>query len=238
MKKLDKTLQPCMCDVGDENARGFVKVEFDGDRLSITGVVGPMWNGNCKGSCGQCVEEIRAGEPVKGWTRKMLDQLCDVWDRWHLNDMRPCCEHQRELGWLEQAGETIDQYHWCLSDKMLKHVKDRVFQDVLDGRTPNLSAEERTAVQSPRWVVTPTNEPPEPKAFYVPGIKPFERVRRGNAWYQGSTLGENDPRGLLGKPCPVCGYRYGSAWQKEDVPQNVLDWLAGLPNATAKPAWI
>lgn len=59
-----------MCDVGEGNARGFVKVKFDGDRLSITGVVGPMWNGNCKGACGQCVEEIRAGEPVKGWTRK------------------------------------------------------------------------------------------------------------------------------------------------------------------------
>jgi hypothetical protein len=36
------------------------------------------------------------------------------------------------------------------------------------------------------------------------------------------------PEGYLTKPCPVCGYKYGSAWLHEDVPQDVLDWLQSL----------
>ena len=44
--------------------------------------------------------------------------------------------------------------------------------------------------------------------------------------------------GFLGKKCPVCGYRYGTAWIKEDVPQEVIDWLFALPDARTRPAWV
>lgn len=79
---------------------------------------------------------------------------------------------------------------------------------------------------------------PELKAWYTTGSKPHERVRRGNAWYKRNTLGENDPRGILCKPCPVCGYEYGSGWQKVEVPQEVIDWLMALPDTEKKPAWV
>ena len=46
------------------------------------------------------------------------------------------------------------------------------------------------------------------------------------------------PKGLLTKPCPVCGYRYGTAWLKKDVPQSVIDFVENLPNADKTPAWI
>jgi hypothetical protein len=46
------------------------------------------------------------------------------------------------------------------------------------------------------------------------------------------------PEGLLGKPCPVCGYKYGSAWHKESVPDEVLDWLRGLPDTKIAPALV
>ena len=35
------------------------------------------------------VDEIRNGSPTDEWTTEMLNKLCDIWDRWHLNDMRP-----------------------------------------------------------------------------------------------------------------------------------------------------
>ena len=105
---MKKILQPCDCKVYGGTARGFVKVEFEDGRLSICGVIGPMSNGNCKGSAGQCVEEIRRGKPSEGWTQEMLDKFCDIWDEWHLNDMHPECEHQRALGWREQADECLD----------------------------------------------------------------------------------------------------------------------------------
>ena len=39
-------------------------------------------------------------------------------------------------------------------------------------------------------------------------------------------------------PCPVCGYKYGSAWLHESVPQDVIDFLFGLPDSTEVPAWV
>jgi hypothetical protein len=36
------------------------------------------------------------------------------------------------------------------------------------------------------------------------------------------------PEGELMKPCPECGYKYGSAWLEESVPEDVLEWLNTL----------
>lgn len=36
-----------------------------------------------------------------------------------------------------------------------------------------------------------------------------------------------------GKP-----YRYGSAWLKEEVPADVVEWLQNLPESAVKPAWV
>lgn len=33
-------------------------------------------------------------------------------------------------------------------------------------------------------------------------------------------------------------YRYGSAWLKEEVPADVLEWLQSLPESAVKPAWV
>ena len=44
--------------------------------------------------CGQCLEVLRRPEfrPVEGSSPK---KLLKIWEEWHLNDMRPECEHQR-----------------------------------------------------------------------------------------------------------------------------------------------
>jgi len=49
---------------------------------------------------------------------------------------------------------------------------------------------------------------------------------------------KHPPTGHLTEPCPTCGYKYGTAWLKEEVPQDVIDWLFSLPVADKKPAWI
>jgi hypothetical protein len=36
----------------------------------------------------------------------------------------------------------------------------------------------------------------------------------------------------------VNGYKYGHGWIKEDVPQEVIEWLFSLPDSEVKPAWI
>mgnify|MGYP000163545107 FL=1 len=133
---MKKVISPCVCKVytrsGNEAAaRAFCEIQFEDGRLSITGVIGPMPSGDCRGGAGQCVDAIREGCPCDKWTQEMLNKFCSIWDEWHLNDMRPYC-----------------------------------------------------------------------------------------------------------KPYPVCGYQYGHAWQTEEVPQEVIDWLFNLPESPVVPAWV
>lgn len=46
------------------------------------------------------------------------------------------------------------------------------------------------------------------------------------------------PEGILCKPCPICGYRYGTSWMKEELPFEVYEFLVGLPETTVIPAWV
>jgi len=49
---------------------------------------------------------------------------------------------------------------------------------------------------------------------------------------------EEHPKGLLAEPCPVCGYKYGTAWRRVDVPKEVIEFLTALPEADRTPAWV
>jgi hypothetical protein len=70
----------------------FCKIEFKEGQLSISGVEGPTQGGNCLGGCGQIEMHLKDHldtiTPAPGWTRPMLRQFFDIWDRWHLNDMK------------------------------------------------------------------------------------------------------------------------------------------------------
>lgn len=116
---MEKIINPVMCEVNGKRARGFAKIQFKDGRLSISGVIGPLRSGNCKGSCGQCVNEFREGEPTDGWTKEMVQKFCDIWDEWHLNDVRPYCQHQKELGWGALAGKKVTLYNYKLRREAL-----------------------------------------------------------------------------------------------------------------------
>lgn len=171
MENFVKIVNPVMCDTGRTyKSRGFAKISYTDGKLSLCGVIGPTSHGNALGSCGQCVDEIRGGTPVNGWDKEMVEMLCNIWEDWHLNNLRPYCQHQKELGYRKLASAEV----------------------VVNGK----------------------------------------REKRGWLRYDKYALG------LLGKPCPVCGYRYGSAWLKEDVPEEILKWLYNLPMSKVKPAWV
>lgn len=71
-------------------------------RLSITGVDGPLRGGDALGACGQIVDAVR--KCATTWDHDVLLRFCDVWDAWHLNDMRAGCVHQRAMGWMMCPG--------------------------------------------------------------------------------------------------------------------------------------
>lgn len=213
----------------------FVKVEFRDGKLSMTGVEGPKHNGDAIGSCGQI--EIQPGNKswkfADGWDRDKVHSLKTIWERWHLNDRNPNCEHQRKLGWTVKAMQEVKLYHWSLSTAKFqeqRQIKERAMAKLKDHGSAGISRLDQTTLRLPLSRTTHSDIAPE---HYKPDSRKPTDTR---------TLGwlnpEEHPEGILTKPCPECGYKYGTAWRKETVPDTVLDFLKSLPDTDKQPAWI
>ncbi len=88
--------------------------------LSLSGVDHPMYNGDARGGCGQIYGILRDVERPnfdEGWTQDSVNELHDIWERWHLNDMNAGTAKQMEFirakkaeGWkynYDQAKEAL-----------------------------------------------------------------------------------------------------------------------------------
>lgn len=236
-----KIVNPCVCSTYYGDAKAYAKIEYADGRLSICGVVGPKRNGDCTGSAGQCVDEIRGGKPGEDWSEEMLQKFCDIWDEWHLNDMRAYCHHMKELGWVEQLQEKVKITKWDVTREVRDKARDaekRAIQCLKNGETFVPTPEETMYANVGHGVTTYNDELPEHPEFYE--FKERDCLGHPNVEYKtrGWIRHTEHELGFLGKKCPVCGYGYGSAWIKEDVPQEVIDWLFALPDARTKPAWV
>ena len=243
---MKKVINPCKSKAynrgGEFLANAYVEIEYANGRLSIHGVVEPKSNGDAYGSCGQCVDEIRQGIPTEDWTQEMLEKLCNIWDEWHLNDSRPYCHHQKALGWREQAREEITLYHYRLTDEAYK-AKQKAEREALnslkEGKT-FVPTKEQSFFANLEYGLDVYEELSgelaqhyRPKKSLYAGDEGFTKIEtRGWVRY------DKTDKGILCKPCPVCGYKYGTSWIKEDVPQEIIDWLFALPTTKTKPAWV
>jgi len=229
-----KIINPCHTKDGNV----FCEITFKDGELSIHGVVGPKANGDARGGCGQINMSFAESYPdptfTPPWTRELFDRFMSTWDQWHLNDMRAGCQHQRsDPAWDTAKEVIITIYMWGLAFyTMRRKVEDAT-------ATP----EEYAAYQTTKRRVfaatmgfnCPKHETPEIGELLALGMVAIEKTETKTAGWVSHT---EHPDGLLVKPCPVCGYKYGSAWLKEDVPPEVLAFLEGLPDSVLTPAWV
>ena len=152
----------------EDRMRVYVTITLDETegRLSISGL------GYSKGqreavSSGQIRDMV--GEVVdftgSSFTPADRDSLLAIWERWHLNDMRAECEHQRAAGWDTKR---IDE------------------SKPADSYGLHYEGQKNASWNLAKWVYP--------------------------AEYAG---------GLLTKECPECGYKCGTAWRMEEIPQDV-----------------
>lgn len=95
-----------------------IDVRLTGDRLAISA---GWWNprGTDFNQCGQMADTLRAlmmADRIRyaaGWDAARLDHLLEVWDRWHLNDMRAGCQHQRQMGWTSYDDHPSEECPVC-----------------------------------------------------------------------------------------------------------------------------
>lgn len=244
MNDFKKIVNPAICDGWTRSgnrvdAPGYCKIEYKDGKLSIIGVIGPRSSGNCSGSCGQCTDEFRKGRPINEWNEEMLQKFCDIWDEWHLNDMRPYCRHQKQLGWDKEASESMTLYHYKLrpgAETEQKRAEKAALNHLKEGR-PFTPTEDQVFYANLNYFLDVYDPVSGELADYY---EPYKSLHGGTeeTKRRGWVRFEEDKRGILCKPCPVCGYKYGSSWLTEEVPEDVLQWLKDLPDTKRQPAWV
>ena len=209
-----------------EHVSVYVEIEWDGKRLSICGVEGPTANGNARGDPADIVVHrhgrLDAIDVIK---------LRDVWARWHLNDMRAGCEHQRaDVEW--NVSEEIEIVAFKLTSEACseqRHLKDICEAALKNGETVKLTEEQRGLYALPFTTTLMPDADSAASGRYEVDKREMKRAGRVSQ--------EEHPRGLLSKACPICGYAYGTAWLHEDVPADVVAWLESLPSCPAPKGW-
>lgn len=104
----------------------FCKIKYENGKLSITGVEGPTVGGNALGACGQIDMRLRSGQQniklAPGWTRAKLARFFDIWEQWHLNDMKAGTpiqeaylkEHKADYeAFKAKANKYVSYYEWA-----------------------------------------------------------------------------------------------------------------------------
>jgi hypothetical protein len=204
----------------------FATIEWKGGRLSITGVIGPKANGDALGSCGQIVGESLEGiELAPDWTPETYARFVETWERWHLNDMRAGCEHQR-ANW----GDPTERVE-VVSYKLTTEAYTLRLKTIAAASRAALAGEEfrpdpaaRALAEMDDWYKA-RHQPPDSDSPLSGLYEVEKRKMKPRGW----VYERENPRGILAKPCEVCGYKYGTAWLREEVPADVLEFLQGLP---------
>lgn len=183
-------------------------------------IVGNVWRPNRSDiiAGGQMAETLLELYPGNQSVRRLVE----LWNRWHLNDLRPGCEHQTGPEW--DTSTRIDVWHWSLDfsapANRAAHDAERAAQKELrQTGAATLDAESRAELARPLHLTTYTDERPE-------GYKPDEYRPAHETKTAGWLRPEEHPAGLLGKECPTCGYHYGTAWKREELPADVARELA------------
>ena len=212
----------------------FVEVIYKDGKLSITGVEGPLPNGNAIGSCGQiCMGmDVETMMPALGWTKPMLARLLEIWNEWHLNDMRAGCEHQRAT-WDISEKLTVTSYTWST-----KFHKER--EKAAKGNMSMAEYEYFAEVANRVYSVTTDTKSPKYETDTVKDLLAEDWIKPGKTEEKlaGWVYEYEHPKGLLCKPCEVCAYKYGSAWLRVEVPDSVLIELQNFPYTDMRPAWV
>ncbi len=241
--------------------------------LSISGVIGPTQGGNALGSYGQIDMEFqhrnpehdynRYPSPIQprdirfrpGWTVGKWYTFLEYWKLYHLNGMKPGCEHQEAEGWGKKEIKlvkvkfqswkyvglknyntiktNIERIDAVIARRLKKGhpVTTGMFRAATSGSHAYLQAKVKAfngEVYSP--------DPGSAAATWIGDNKPIKITAETKT--SGWIYPKDHPDGELAKPCKICGYKYGTAWNKQEVPRDVLNFLFTLPKADQAPPWV
>lgn len=163
---------------------------------------------------GQCIDDIYNDFKHELSNISLYKNIMGLWRKWHLNDMHPDCIHQRELGW---------------SDILLDDSRPKTQDNMASWTYPKRQGLELLGYKLYEFI---------PFNFVIGGeynsyikismhkIKNLvKKLFKVDVWRDESKA---HAKGVMGKPCPVCGYKYGTSWVHEPISNQDLDLIMEL----------
>lgn len=199
--------------INDVDVELELKEENGKSKMSICGNI---WNNlHTDIICGgQCLDEM-----LPFFKRNNLFlKLYGWWKKYHLNNMHPECEHQREAGWCELANKEVIIYKYILQAEISSRqnkLKDLVIKNEINEIKTNLTKEERKILKLQLFFedYKPLNK--ENEQYY----RHYKEETKTLNWL----TPKEHPEGLLTKSCPVCGYKYGTELKTLTIPEDVIN---------------
>lgn len=190
------------------------------DEKKVLSISGNVWNARktdvvCSGQCLDTIAEY-ISDPV-------FTEIHRLWKLYHLNDMHPECEHQHALEWHKLAKEDVTLYHWALTSDVLRQqyeIKELALNALKSYETFTPTKEQAHIYALPYSITTEEDKlNAEQREFYEPKKALYASGDRHKEVKKLGWLSEKEhSRGFLSKPCPVCGYKYGSSWVYYPIP--------------------
>lgn len=191
-----------------------VEVEYrNEDGRDVFSACGNIWNARHTDIIcgGQCLDTI--AEYIK---TPLFNEILRLWKQYHLNEMHPECEHQRAAGWREQANEFIKIYKFKQTHATIQEesdIKQKLLQAAKMGKAYQVTEDEQKILNMKYMIESASPTLPD-------DIEKYYRLDRTEEKMRGWVRYDEDSRGILCKPCPVCGYKYGSEWKYLPIPEN------------------
>lgn len=156
-----------------------------------------------------------------------------LWSLYHLNDMHAECQHQHALGWHKIAQEEIIIYKWKLKPETIQkqsEITNTAIKSLKEGKTVSLTNEERFILSLEYSIDTDKKTLDSVISKYY---KPSSFCGKDNhieIRQKGTTDEKKHPLGILDKKCPVCGYKYGTAWNFFAIPEEDKKLIVSILN--------
>lgn len=163
---------------------------------------------------GQCLGDIWREYKHELENGKQYAQILRLWDLYHLNDMNPGCKHQRAWHWGDKPLDIVKlKLSWTKAGERVHDIERRAQEQLKAEGHAEYTPAELELVRLPYWVTVPAERVPDYPLYEVES-----RETKTAGWVRP----EEHPEGVLGKPCPVCSYAYGTAWVYEPIPAEDL----------------
>lgn len=153
-----------------------------------------------------------------------LKRILDIWKEYHLNDMHAECIHQEEAGMHKLASQPLYKAEYTMTHETIvkqRKVEDFIKKELVQNGAVTLSQDQRDLYTMKYSIKKFFLNADEAKENIPEGYK----LREVEATLRGHTSLSESEFGLLGKECPVCGYKYGHGWTYRPIPEEILTEL-------------